>query len=202
VKYTKIYLIRHCEVQNSSHVIYGRLPGFYLCSRGLYQAEMLHEYFAKKSVAVIISSPLERAMQTAELIAGGKMPIVVNEDILEADYKKWEGIRAEERDPLDVAKYINNPDDAHLGETLAHIEKRMKRAIQGTVKKYPGQNIIMVSHADPIIVARLSYDKKPITDVNKCELRNASITTMVFDEDENYIKSSYKMIVEARKDMP
>jgi broad specificity phosphatase PhoE len=127
VSNTTIYLIRHCEVQNSDHVIYGRLPGFNLCSRGQYQAEKLHEYFVDKDIHIIISSPLERAVQTAEIISGGRVPITIEREIIEADYKKWEGIRADERDPKDVERYINNPDAADLGETLAHVEKRMTR---------------------------------------------------------------------------
>jgi broad specificity phosphatase PhoE len=202
VKKTTIHLIRHCEVQNSEHVIYGRLPGFYLCSRGLYQAEKLHEYFENANISAIITSPLERAMQTAEIISDNNIPIIIEKDILEADYRKWEGIRADKRDSKDVLLYIENPDKAHLGETLAQIEKRMRRAIESAINNYKGKKIVMVSHADPIIVARLSYEGRLLTDVNKCEVRNASITTLVFDEHDKFLKSSYKIIVEAKKDMP
>jgi broad specificity phosphatase PhoE len=189
VSNTTIYLIRHCEVQNSDHVIYGRLPGFNLCSRGQYQAEKLHEYFVDKDIHIIISSPLERAVQTAEIISGGRVPITIEREIIEADYKKWEGIRADERDPKD-------------GETLAHVEKRMKKAILSAVSKYQGKNILMVSHADPIIIAKLSFEEQPLKNVNKVELRNASITTLTFGDSNQFIHSSYKTIVESRKDMP
>lgn len=202
MKKTTIYLVRHAEVENPEHIIYGRLPGFELSNRGRFQADKIRIWFSNKNIYTIITSPLERTKSTAKIISNGTIPIITNPDIIEADYKKWKGLKASDRDPGLVKAYTKNPGTINLGESLPHIEKRMSKAITSVLKKYPGKNIVMVSHADPILIARLSLEKKPLSDINKHELRNASITTLTFDGVANLINSGYNVIVDAKKDLP
>jgi broad specificity phosphatase PhoE len=71
-----------------------------------------------------------------------------------------------------------------------------------TVKNYPGKNIVLVSHADPILAAWLSFEKKPLSSINKCCLKNASVTTLTFNEAGKFVGSTYNEITDAKKDMP
>jgi broad specificity phosphatase PhoE len=202
VKKTSIYLVRHGEVENPNHIIYGRLPGFKLSDRGRYQAEKIGEWFRPKEITHIFSSPLLRAKQTARLISGGKIPISISRRFLEADYKKWEGLTADMRKIEDVEEYVKNPAKSVLGENLAQIEKRMRGGIKMAVKRFRGKGIIIVSHADPILVTRLSFESKSLSNINRCDIRNASVTTLEFDENDNFIDSRYNVVVDARKDLP
>jgi broad specificity phosphatase PhoE len=202
VKNTIIYLVRHAEVYNPRCIIYGRLPGFRLSERGRFQAERLRDWFETQNISLIYTSPLLRAEETAEIISGGKIPIEINGNINEVDYKKWEGLRADERPLSEVEEYVIDPAGTNLGEKLFEVEKRMRKVIDSILAKYPGENIIMVSHADPILVTLMSYEKKPLSEINRHELKNASITSIQFDENGNFTKSDYNEIVDAKRDMP
>ena len=66
---TRLHLVRHCDVRNPEGVLYGHLPDFPLSEKGVRQAHALGRYFASSNGRQIYSSPLERARQTAEIIA-------------------------------------------------------------------------------------------------------------------------------------
>lgn len=95
----KIYLIRHGDVENPKHILYGRLPGFHLSAKGIAEtmqtAEKLKRLNAK--ISKIYTSPLERATETANIIAENlkisKDNIIVDERLTEAAMGKWQGIK-------------------------------------------------------------------------------------------------------------
>ncbi|BDZ45909.1 histidine phosphatase family protein [Naasia aerilata] len=68
---TRLHLVRHGEVANPGKVLYGRLPGFGLSDRGREMAARASEALAElgRPVSRILSSPLERAVESAEPIA-------------------------------------------------------------------------------------------------------------------------------------
>src|SRR5215469_6517319 len=66
---TVVHLVRHGEVANPDGVLYGRLPGYRLSEDGQMMAKAAADFLAGRDVTVLRSSPLERAVQTAEPIA-------------------------------------------------------------------------------------------------------------------------------------
>ena len=66
---TTLYLMRHGHVHNPTNVLYGRLPGFRLSEMGIQQARAAGEWLASKPIEAIYSSPMERARQTASIVA-------------------------------------------------------------------------------------------------------------------------------------
>jgi broad specificity phosphatase PhoE len=60
-----VHLLRHGEVWNPDNILYGRLDGFPLSPRGEEQAKAAAEYLATHDIGYLVSSPLERAVQTA-----------------------------------------------------------------------------------------------------------------------------------------
>src|SRR5215470_2236921 len=66
---TIVHLVRHGEVANPNGILYGRLPGFGLSEDGQIMAKAAADYLAGRDITVLRSSPLERAVQTAEPIA-------------------------------------------------------------------------------------------------------------------------------------
>jgi broad specificity phosphatase PhoE len=62
---TLVHVMRHGEVFNPEKVLYGRLPGYKLSALGLQMAERAAQYFKNNNLSLIVSSPLERAQQTA-----------------------------------------------------------------------------------------------------------------------------------------
>src|SRR5258708_26738639 len=65
---TTIFLIRHGEVDNPEDIIYGRLPNYRLSEKGEIQVKKTAEFLTDKHIDAIYSSPLTRALQSAEII--------------------------------------------------------------------------------------------------------------------------------------
>src|ERR1700680_314953 len=85
---TRLYLVRHCDVRNPKGVLYGHLPDFPLSDKGVAQAHALGRYFAEKKIPQIYSSPLDRARETAEIIASylDSVPIIYTDDLIETRF--------------------------------------------------------------------------------------------------------------------
>jgi broad specificity phosphatase PhoE len=66
---TVVHLLRHGEVHNPTGIMYGRLAGYHLSERGRAMAEKVAAELSTRDVRAIVSSPLERARETAEPIA-------------------------------------------------------------------------------------------------------------------------------------
>jgi len=62
---TVVHLLRHGEVYNPQGILYGRASGFNLSDRGRAMAERVAERIGDRDITHIVSSPLERAQQTA-----------------------------------------------------------------------------------------------------------------------------------------
>lgn len=93
---TRVHLVRHCDVHNPQGVLYGHLPNFPLSEKGVRQAHSLGQRLARTDAQQIYSSPLARAVQTAEII-GSHIPgstITLTEDLVEARFGRYlQGIR-------------------------------------------------------------------------------------------------------------
>jgi len=82
---TIVHLLRHGEVFNPRHVLYGRLPGFHLSEAGLLMAKRAAEALTGHDVVLVLSSPLERARETAEPVAARfGVPVEIDERLIEA----------------------------------------------------------------------------------------------------------------------
>lgn len=202
MKKTTIYLVRHAEVENPNHVIYNRLPGFDLSSWGIVQAHALKNYFKEKDIKVIYASPLLRTKRTARIIADGKVKVTLSRKFIEINQKKWQGLPEDKRDKKEVALYMKDPEKLKLGESYDHLRKRMISGILKAVRKNKGGRVVIVSHADPIVTARLYFEKKSIKELNKTEVRNASITKLVFNDKLQCVKVEYLKIIKAKKENP
>ncbi|HEX9664549.1 MAG TPA: histidine phosphatase family protein [Patescibacteria group bacterium] len=152
---TSIYLVRHGDVLNPAKIIYGNLP-LTLSSKGQEQAGKLGKYFAKKNISAIYTSPITRCRQTAALIADKlNLKIKQSQLLTESDWGVfWQGTpidRMYQKFGADWHTYKTAPGELNYqGVTLETIAKRMNRFIKGAAKKHPGENIICVSHGDPV----------------------------------------------------
>ena len=89
---TIVHLLRHGEVENPRHVLYGRLPGFHLSANGLEMAAAAADFFAERAVVALFSSPLERAQETARPVAERLGLEIVTDDRLIEAANHFEGL--------------------------------------------------------------------------------------------------------------
>jgi len=180
---TTFFLVRHAAHDRVSSILCGRLPGFSLGPVGKTQARLLSERLARENVACVRSSPLERAVETAEPIAAriGE-PVEICEAIAEIDFGAWSGMSFEalDQDPRwsawNGARAVTRPPG---GETMLEAQSRVVRAIEELRGRYPNRSVILVSHSDVIKAALLYHLGLPVDAYGRLEIEPASISTLV-----------------------
>ena len=90
---TVVHLVRHGEVHNPDGLLYGRLPGYHLSDVGRKQAGIVAEDLADRDVTNVVSSPLERARETATPIAAAHRLDARTDDRLIEAANEFEGMR-------------------------------------------------------------------------------------------------------------
>lgn len=190
---TVVHLLRHGEVENPERVLYGRLPGYHLSQRGELMAERARDYFVDlverenaQKITRVISSPMERAQQTAAPLSEALgLPIDIDERLIEAD-NKFEG---KPFGPGDGAlrtpsawKYLYNPFTPSWGEPYEQVAQRMHAAMADARDAAPGQATVMISHQLPIWIARLKAERRRLWhDPRKRQCNLASVTSFHYD---------------------
>ena len=182
-----IHLVRHGEVENPKGIIYGRLPGFHLSERGQRQAEAAADHLAERNVSAVWASPLERAQETAKAIAARhELELVTDERLLETDSSQLQGVGRRAIDILLSPRtwwHLRNPWTPSWGESFADVRARMLDAIKDAIDSNPGNEVVIVSHQTPVIVARLSLARSrvpPWIGVTPCH--TGSVTTIELNE--------------------
>src|SRR5205814_720445 len=113
---TVFHLVRHGQVDNPHKVVYGRQRGWRLSARGHKEAEAVARHLAGRPIARVYTSPLERALQTATVIAGAcASEVELREDLGEAFLcAQWEGLSwrdVRHGRAADWARYLFRPLD-------------------------------------------------------------------------------------------
>ena len=186
---TVVHLVRHGEVHNPGRVLYGRLPGFRLSALGEAQAKVVGEFLAARPVGYLVSSPLERAKQTAAPLAATLgLDVAIDERLIEADNRlegrAVAGGKGLLTDPSNW-KYFTNPVRPSWGEPYAHIAVRVLAAARAARDAAPdGTEAVCVSHQLPIVCARRAAENKRLFhDPRRRECSLASVTSLTFDGD-------------------
>jgi broad specificity phosphatase PhoE len=149
---TTVWLARHGAVHNPREVLYGRLPRFGLSPEGERQANAMATFLAPRPLVAIYSSPMLRARKTAQrvlLCQPGVARVRIDSDLLEIR-SAWEG------EPLASLAQIDWDLYAHPraadDESLQMVHDRMQRWLARMLRRYPGREVVGVSHGDPILI--------------------------------------------------
>ena len=185
---TVVHLLRHGEVHNPNHVLYGRLPGYHLSANGRMMADAAADYFDGRPVAAVFASPLERAQETAQPVADRLGLQIITDDRLIESANVLEGksvsLASLAVNPLNW-KYLWNPFTPSWGEPYAQVAARVRQVIDRARETARGQEAVCVSHQLPIWVSRLAAEHKRLwhnPSTRQCAL--GSVTSFTFDGDE------------------
>lgn len=188
---TVVHLLRHGEVFNPGRVLYGRLPGFRLSELGERQAAASAAWLAQRDIAHLVSSPLERARETAGALAAlTDLEVAIDERLIEAgnelEGRRVAGGKGLLTDPSNW-KYFRNPFRPSWGEPYAEIAERMlaaARTARDAAEAAGGREAVCVSHQLPIVTARRRADGlRLFHDPRKRQCSLASVTSLHFDGD-------------------
>jgi len=181
----RIHLVRHGEVENPGHLVYADLPGFRLSDLGRRQAEAAAARLAPIARgALVVSSPLERAVETALAIARALgTDVRTDPDLTEWRLgQRWAGIAwadLPDRFPGELEAYLAHPDDLEFSpESIAEVADRMAAAVGRLGADHPGAEAVVVSHQDPIQAARLRLTGLPLAALAAGKPAHAEIVTL------------------------
>jgi probable phosphoglycerate mutase len=153
---TRLLLLRHGQTELSVQRRYSGRGNPPLTAVGREQAARAAKMLAAKGgISAIVTSPLGRARETAEA-AGAALGIEVRvvDGLTETDFGDWEGLtfrEAAERDPELHARWLGDPSlPAPGGESFDTVRERVEAVRRDLVARYPGANVVVVSHVTPI----------------------------------------------------
>ncbi|MDQ2711418.1 MAG: histidine phosphatase family protein [Acidobacteriota bacterium] len=185
---TRILLIRHGSNDLLGRVLYGRMPGVHLNPEGALQARNLAQELKKYyALDAIVSSPLERALETAQPIAEAQnKPLVTDEGITELDFGCWAGQSFEKLYETDYWRNFNRqrslnwPSD---GESLMEVQTRAWRSISVAAERYGDDSTVaMVTHGDVIRSVLLLVLGMAIDHIHRLEVAPTSVSEILVGE--------------------
>lgn len=184
-----LLIVRHGQtIWNVEHRLPGQLPGVLLNDNGRQQAARLAESLTILPLSAIISSPLERARDTAEIIAKGRgLEVQLEPDLMDTDVGPWAGQIIEELTKKDPAwkEYVKDPTVAPEGvETFPQVQQRVVAAVerwraQDTIGAYP----VFVAHADIVKLLIAHYTGLEAKRAGSLFIDNASVSLVEINEE-------------------
>jgi broad specificity phosphatase PhoE len=179
-----VHLVRCGEIENPDHLAYSDLPGFGLSPHGVDQARKVGRYLGPRPVVAIWSSPLERALRTAEEIAKRTgVPVKVDPDLTEWELlHRWRGHawRSIPEDfPGELEAYLEHPTDLEFAvETLDGVAERVASVARRLDADHPHGDVVIVSHQDAIQAGRLRLLGSRLADLHDEKPAHGAVITL------------------------
>lgn len=182
----RIFLVRHGQSTfNVDGRLPSQLPNVPLTDEGRRQAHEAAVALAGLRLSAIVSSPLERARDTAEIIARG-WALAVREDprLMDTDMTRWAGRTISEvsKDDPAWAAFVAKPTEPPDGvEGFHQVRDRVVPVIEDLrVDASAGDDVVVVAHADVIKLIIAHYTGVPVDSARFIVVGNASISALAF----------------------
>ncbi len=183
---TEIILIRHGETEwNVSEVFRGRID-IKLNRTGIKQAELLAGYLSERKIDAIYSSPLQRALKTAETISGCHgLDVKIAPGLIDFDCGEWQGLSLQEvkdSQKETYAEWASRPERVKIpgGESLDDVTQRAMKIVDDVIVKYGGA-VVLVAHRvvnKVLICALLGLNNSHFWNIRQ---DNCGITTFAYE---------------------
>jgi broad specificity phosphatase PhoE len=184
----EIALIRHGETEWNRREIFRGRADIELSETGARQAELLAKYLSQVEIAAVYSSPLKRALKTAEAIASyHKLEVKTDVGLIDLDYGKWQGLarrEVEKRYPKLYAEWLKSPHRVKMpgGESLNDVRRRALGVVHRVTEQHTG-TVVLISHRvvnKVLICALLGLDNSHFWNVRQDV---SAITTFTYEND-------------------
>jgi probable phosphomutase (TIGR03848 family) len=178
-----LILIRHAENDVMHRRLAGRLPGVHLNRRGRQQAIALARALFDAPIRALYSSPLERALETAEPLARVLgLSVEVRPNLNEVDFGLWQGRTYKQLQRTALWRVLQTrPSQVRFprGEALEEAQR-----VVGELEalRREGETIACVTHADVIRLALLHYLNMHLDDMQRLVIAPASLSLIAFQD--------------------
>jgi len=176
-------LMRHGETPwNRQGRVMGRNP-VELDSQGRTQVAGLVGFVRTLKPDLIVTSPLVRARQSAEIIAAGLGGVPIREDhrIAEVQYGRWEGMTYEDLIvDEDYLRYREEPilSSTPGGESIGEVQARGVEAVMRTLEETEGRRVLFVSHGDIIRTVLCHFMAMELRHFRRIRVDNAALSAV------------------------
>lgn len=169
-----VHLVRHGEVHNPQHIMYGRLPGFRLSERGREQALAAAQWLQARPLSALYSSPMQRTCESAAILsaAHGDLPVHVDRRLIEV-HTPWEGRPLLELMRRDWDMYSGNGPEY---EQAADVARRGQEFLADMRQTWPGGEVAALTHGDVIAFAIVLAAGDPPDIRRKAHMPNYGVT--------------------------
>jgi probable phosphoglycerate mutase len=182
---TIFHLLRHGEHAVQGQICAGRTPGIGLSERGRREVEAAAERLADAGIAAIYASPLERAQETAGIVARRLgLPVETHVDLSELDFGEWTGLTfdAVRQDPRWPAWAAHRSLSCIPGgETMREVQRRVVEVLMELRERHPDDSVILTSHGDVIRAALVFCLGMPLDFYGRIEVGTGSLSTVRID---------------------
>lgn len=186
---TRVVLVRHGATAHSAAKRFSGRNDLPLDLVGQRQAAALGAR-SFGAVTAVVSSPLRRAMQTAQAVAAPLgLAVETIDDLAETDFGTWEGKTFDEitaSDPAALNTWLSSPEVAPPGgESFAAVARRVRRAREALIAAHPAGTVVAITHVTPIkSLIRLALDAPPSA-MFRIHLDTASVSVVDYFADGN-----------------
>ena len=183
---TVVHLLRHGEVHNPTGVLYGRMSGYQLSDLGQQMARRVADAIGDRDITRVVSSPLERAQQTAAPLAKALgVDITTDQRVVEST-NVFEGQNFGIGDGVlkkpSAWRHLWNPLKPSWGEPYRQVVARMMAAVYDARDAASGHEAVIVSHQLPIWITRLHVENRSfLHDPRRRQCTLCSLTSLTFD---------------------
>jgi len=187
-----LYLIRHGENDFTGKRLAGCQPGVHLNANGKIQAQRLADYLAGTPFTAIYSSPLERAVETAQPLAERRgLAVQPREGLMEVDFGRWQGLTftylrrlSNWKELYKNAETFTFPD----GESISAAQRRVVAALDDIASRHSEKDAVAcVSHSDSIRLAVAFYLHMPLAGFHQLRVDLVSITVLAMGKGTAYL---------------
>ncbi len=185
---TTFHLVRHAAHGLLGHTLAGRTPGVALSAEGRGQAARLADTFASRPITAVVSSPVQRAQETAGPIAGRLgVPVLTDDGLDELDFGDWTGLAFADLQPRPAWQAWNRARSfapCPGGEGMVAAQSRALASIARLRAAYPGEELVLVSHQDIIKAVLAHFLGCPLDLFHRLTLDPASRSVLAVFEDD------------------
>ena len=184
-----LYLVRHGQTQfNIEKRLPGQLLNVALTDEGRKQAERLGDAIREMPLSAVVTSPLERARETAQIVSRyHDTPIHEDPRLMDTDVGPWSGKVIEDLEKNDPAwkRFVHRPTHPPAGvEGFYSVLSRIVAAAEeARHNEALGNHIMLVAHADVVKLLITHYLALPIEGTHWLHIGNASLTALAFEDD-------------------
>lgn len=179
---TRLFLVRHGEVEESYHRTFGGRIDMNLSPRGHEQAKALADFLRRRPIDFIYASPMKRAQQTmAPLVSHCPKPPVDRAEFREVDFGEWTGLTWEQvhaKHGVSAFDWLDRIEKGAIAgaETGAGFCGRIEPTLRQIIRAHAGQSVVIVCHGGVVRAMLSILLELPLPKMAHFEIDYASVT--------------------------